>query len=450
MLDLPLLIGGLGVLLWLRLTAPAYKFQIACQFVGTLWAQYSNVISWSLAKLVPFIAASTLSRSKVQDASLFVPYIIYSILVGLFSSLFWDIPSTANFAYGEGRILVQIIVFGSLVLATRSFASALIESDAPLLLWKALMLIGLVHGTAFIYQYLASVFGFPLIGISRAHGLTIDAYSGDVAAFAVGDLEILRPGGLAGEPKTVVVLFGIVLTVGAIAKMPPKISDRWRRLATCSLLFSVIGFIGAFSTSGFVGLALAFTALTGFALINLRKYLFVIVSLLAAYGLTNYLLGYVNLPSIAELLSLRITDRIVSGEVDAPVAASLEVLSGNVLILLIGTGLGGGTFYIQSILNEAFEYALAPNIGAVALLLEYGLIGTLLFGIPFLLLAVKARDQIRFLGLTSAWEQTFLVVLGLSTMSFMLTGSGIALGYPLAIGGILGAVNRAPLASSGR
>jgi hypothetical protein len=440
-LDAPLLIIGLSLLVWLRLRKPDYHFQVACQLIGTIWAQYSYIVSWSLARLVPYIAASTFSFRRVNNSYLYAPLVIYVVLAALIASLYWKIPPGIQFVYGEGRIWIQLTIFVSLVLSSLTFAIAMSDQNGPLLMWKALVLIALLHGVAFLYQYIAVYYGLPLIGISRAHGLTSLDDIGDVAVFGLDGFAIYRPGGLAGEPKTVAVIFGITLLAAFLVGRPPVIGRRWIYLSRTALVLSIVGFVGAFSTSAYVGFVIAVTglmAIGGIGRLKYVKYFFIAIILIFA---SDYVLITFGLPSLRELLSVRLLERIYENEIDPPVEAAIEILANNDLILLFGAGFGGGTFYIQDRLASSFEYALTPNVGAVAILLEIGLVGTLLLFVPFALTILLARRKMSKLDVDNAWESRFLLVLGITTMSFMLTGSGIPLGFPLAIGSVLGAVN---------
>lgn len=442
--DTPLLFGSLLWLLWLRLFAPAYRFQLSSQLVGTLWAQYPFMLSWSLAKLVPILSATTWYPRRIRGASLFMPFIVYTIAGGLVSSFFWNVPSYVSYLYGEGRLWVQFVTFLSLVLCTRAYAAALLSPEAPLLMWKVIVSIGIIHGLAFLYQYLAAYVDLPLIGISRAHGLTLDGAAGDLAAYSVGGIDILRPGGLAGEPKTVAVLFGVVLVMSIVCGNPIKQDKKWNLLYKTSIALSGSCFVAAFSTSAYVGLLASVVGLVALGFVRFSGYVKIVVIALLSIGIVEFVLAYKDLPTLTELFSLRFYDRIINvqkGAMDPPVEAALQVLTTNPLVLLFGTGIGGGTFYLQDYLKTQFEYAFAPNIGGVHLLLEHGLIGTLLFLGPVFLLLVKVRLMMVSDRYVVPWEWKFIFGLSVSSMMFMLSGSGIAMGYPLAIGSLLGIVN---------
>lgn len=441
-LDIPLLIIGLAALIWIRLYKPTYVFQVACQFVGTLWAQYSWGVSWSLGKLVPFLSASSPMGKHLRHGQLFLPFIVYTFVFGIASSFFWSIPNSVEFAYGHGRIFVQLVSFITLVLTAKAFAIAMSDERGVILMWKALMLLGLVHGIAFIYQYIAAQWGLPYIGISRAHGLTSESGVADFAAFAAdGGMAILRPGGLAGEPKSAAVVFGIIILTGLISGLPQNISKSWEKLARISVVLSSICFVGTFATSGFIGFMVAYVLFWPLGIVRLSsaiKMLSIVMIIIFGYG---YLSSVLGLPGLMDLMTLRTTDRLSGGaEMDPPVAAAIEILSQDWLVLFFGTGIGGGSFYIMEFIGQIFEYALSPNIGFIALLLEFGLIGGSLMLLPFtgliILLVRKMHSPNSFAAI---WNIRFLLVLGLSTMILILAGSGIALGFPLAIGSILGA-----------
>lgn len=441
-LDIPLLLTGLAALLWLRFRRSNEIFQVACQFVGTFWAQYSFGVSWSLGKLVPFLAASRSGKKRIKHASIFIPFVAYAVLGGSLAVLAWDIPERVDFAYGQGRFLLQTVILLTLAFTARAFAQAMTMPSGPQTMWKALVLMGLVHGVAFSYQYLASAFGLPYIGISRAHGQTLIEGTADFAAFRIAGMDILRPGGLAGEPKTVAVIFGIVLLPCLLAGRPVGLSRRWEIASSASVAMAAVGFVGAFSTSAFIGAALAYLLLIGIGMVRAKRTFIVVGVFVATMVSIEGVLRWLELPGITELLRERTLDRLQGGErLDPPVAAALQLLSHDVRILFFGTGNGGGTFFVKEQLGVSdFEYAMTPNVGMVAMLLEFGVLGSLLLLLPagYLFFLATARMR-RHSTEDGKWEVKFLLALSVTCFVLMLSGSGIALGYPLAIGGLLGA-----------
>lgn len=437
-LDIPLLLVGLISLLWIRVRRPFYEFQVACQFFGTFWAQYSFVVSWSLGKLIPYISSSSVFNKRIPFGLNFFPFVFYVVFYSVISSFFWKIPVGVEFAYGEGRVWIQLSSFIFLVLTTRGFAAAMSDERAVALMWKAIVVLGLLHGGAFFYQYGATVLGLPFIGISRAHGLNFESGVGDVAAFSVdGGIEILRPGGLAGEPKTVAIVFGLILISLLTSGSPPNVLRRWALASKLSVALSAIGFVGAFSTSGYIGFVVSLVVLVFLKVIKgkiaLRSLL--LIAMVLAVG--ELVLLYLALPSLVDLIALRTFDRVGQGsEMDPPVEAAVSIMASDFSVLMLGTGVGGGSFRIMEYMGKVFEYSLSPNIGVVAFVFEFGVLGLLLFLGPFFVLAVRIAMMIRSGG---RWSAKFLISLGVPAMVFMMTGSGIALGYPLAVGALLGA-----------
>jgi hypothetical protein len=139
-------------------------------------------------------------------------------------------------------------------------------------------------------------------------------------------------------------------------------------------------------------------------------------------------------------------------EIDPPIEAALWALANNSLILMFGTGLGGGSFPIMRYWNTTYDYSYAPNVGGVLLLLESGVIGATLLLLPFTLLLIKAVKGISIgTGQTiSTWNIRFLCGLGLSAMCFMLTSSGIAMGYILSVACIVAAAQLAARRGQGQ
>lgn len=441
-LDIPLLIIGIIVLIWMRFKSPPYEFQVACQFIGTIWAQYSFGLSWSIQKIAILFSATDFRQNyRRYYFGLFFPLVLYVIIGGVALSFFWPVPQQTNFLYGEGRIIVQLGLFIGLVFATRAFGHAMCQEAGPILLWKALVLLGLMHGLASIYQYLALSLNLPLLAISRAHGLTLDGGVGDIAAFTIdgGDV-ILRPGGLAGEPKTAAVIYGMIIISLLGVPRPGSIEKKWKNLCIFSILFSIFGFIVASSTSGFISLVFAFLLLLLFNVIKIKNYFLILLIFSIIIFITDYILYRNNLPSFSALFGSRVTDRLISGENDPPVQAAIDIMSSNLFVLLFGTGIGGSTFYIQELMNSNFEYTHTPNIGIIAILIENGLVGLLLLLVPFFLLFLHARNA-TLKNDQQSWEIRFLLAIATSVMIFMMAGSGISMGYPIAVGAILAAAN---------
>lgn len=440
-LDVPLLVTGLALLGWFRFKKPFHEFQVACQVFATFWAQYSFVVSWSLGKLIPFFSSSSVIKGRVWHGELFLPFAFYVSSLGVVLSFFWTVPAGVAFAYGEGRVWVQLTNFFLLGMTARNLALAMTSERGAVLMWKGLVILGVVHGAAFLYQYLATAFGFPYIGISRAHGLNFEAGAGDVAAFALdGGVEILRPGGLAGEPKTVAIVFGIVI-LGILASANViGVSKRWLMLSKISLLLSSVGILGAFSTSGYIGFVVAYTFLVVLGAIRVRMAIKAVLLFVVFFVFGEVLLRLLGLPGFLDLLLARTVDRVGGGGgMDPPVEAAIAILSNDYSVLLLGTGIGGGSFRIMQQLGMVFEFALAPNVGFVALLLEFGVLGFVLLLLPFLALTLRVA---KFLRRPGEWSSRFLLSLSVASMTFMMTGSGIALGYSLAVGCLLGAASR--------
>lgn len=437
-LDLVLLGIGLLLMLWVWI----YKSRpIASQVVlsiSTVQAQYSWLVSWSLSKFSIFLLALDGMRQRPVGLGPFLPYVVYVLISSTIASFFWIIPAGVSFFYGDARIYVSLINFVVLALATMSLAASFAGSNGGRTLWHTLRWLAVVHGAFSAYQYVAITFGLPLIGISRAHGLTADAQIADIAIF-VSDagMEVLRPGGLAGEPKTAAVIFGLILL--SIVYLGHQLdSKRHERLLTIfAALFSLFGFVAALSTSAFIGFGAAL--IWTIFLVKLRYQfragmrilLFLILVILA-------LLPYLILSDFFLLLSERTIDRF-GDAMDSPVEASLNAMMDSIPIALFGTGEGGSTFVIMQYLNSPFEYAYAPNIGIVRLVVENGLIGSFLFFVAYSVLVKKAlimlrsdRSGIRLLFFTTS----------ISTMFLCMAGSGIPLGIPLAIAAVYAAQAR--------
>ncbi len=432
-IDIPLLVSCFLVAVWAKIFRSQQFFQLLCQFLATFTAQYSLVVSWSLARLIPIFAATDISRSRSEGLSEYLPFVLYSIFASLIFSQFWYIPSSVKFWYGDGRVFVQVFNFSVLVAVTVTLTSALLEKGGLKLLLFFLQLAAIVHGFASFYQVVAGNFGLPLIGISRSHGENANEF-GDVAAFISSrGNEILRPGGLMGEPKSAAVLFGIVLMHHIFFRIEYKLTTKQRLFHQLSLALSLFGFISAFSTSGFIGFAVAFFVIV-FSTASSAERLKIILrvlsfSVLLALG-WSYLNG-ANEDGLFDILADRSLGRFTEGQaLDIPVEASLDKLMTSPLIAIFGVGMGGSSFVVMEYIGESFDYAFAPNIIFVLFLIESGLIGTLFFLGVFTRHFARVRQSLLF---KFDSEIKALFVVAVSAMIIGLSGSGIALGMPLAV-----------------
>jgi hypothetical protein len=441
-LDTPLLILSVFFLIWLRFKFNLNKYQALCLFISSFWAQYSFIISWSIAKITPMFSASFQAKSKLNLGLWFLPFVsfvLFSTFISFF--LFWKIPNSATYFYGEGRIWIQLLTFISLVFSTKSISDSVNNFKDTIVIWKAWVLIVLIQGLGFLYQYLAFFFRLPLIGISRAHGLTFEGLQGDVAALTINGNDILRPGGFAGEPKTVAIFFAVYIFIYVFVKTPLYLSKNWILLSRICFVLSIIGLIGSFSTSIYIAFIFLLLILSVFKFKEFSRFLKIIIGLYFIYILTDIILFYLDLPSTVELFSLRVSQRLLEEDLDPPVEAALKILFSDIRILIFGTGYGGGTFFIQEFLGENFDFALTPNVGFVALFLEIGILGLLLLLLPYCYFLSKAYMRLKLFDYNNKWAIKFLLITSISTLFFMFFSSGIALGYPISFGLLLGSFN---------
>jgi hypothetical protein len=269
--------------------------------------------------------------------------------------------------------------------------------------------------------------------------LTLDGRVADVAMFVSNSgLKILRAGGLAGEPKTVAVIFGMVLFASLYVGHRLDSKRHERLFTSCATSLSLFSFFATLSTSAFFGLGAAFmgSALTlkskHLLRVGSRSLLLIVPSLLA-------LSIFFPMSDFSSLMAERTTSRLSNNEMDPPVEAALHAIMNSVPIALFGTGEGGSSFVIMKYLNRPFEYAFSPNIGFIRLAVENGLIGILLFFLAYAILTKKAllmfhsdRSSIRLLFFTTS----------ISTMFLCMAGSGIPLGIPLSLASMYAAQAR--------
>jgi hypothetical protein len=434
-LDIFLLIIGIPFILWIWVFRYRHLASQISLFTSTVLAQYSWLISWSLAKFCLFILAFDGLRRRPAGLSPFLPYVYYVLVASLLSAFFWEIPSGVSFFYGQARIFLSLLNFMLLVFATMSLSIALSGPKDGKTFWIGLRWIAVIHGVFFLYQYFAALIGLPLIGISRAHGLTLNNEIADVAAFVTGSgLEILRPGGLAGEPKTVAVVFGILLLSIVYVGHQFDSNKNERLLTIISSLLSFFCFFAAFSTSAFFGLSAAFL----FMVVVLRAKYFIKIFfrlLFLIISATIVLLLIFPISEFITLLSERTIDRL-EGQLDPPVEASIDAIMNSIFIALFGTGEGGSSFIVMKYLSTTFEYSYAPNIGIIRLLVENGFVGAFLFFGAYAILAKKALLKIH---LDQSLTRRLFLTISISTMFLCMAGSGILLGIPLSIASIYAA-----------
>lgn len=304
------------------------------------------------------------------------------------------------------------------------------------MLWWSLTIAVIVHGLASIYQLIATTAGLPLIGISRPFGLTAGEASGDVAAFVTkGGESLYRPGGLAGEPKTVAVVYGIYVIAFAFGgyHLTGRVLGSRAWLAYVAFLLSIIGFVAAFSTSAIFGLLVALPIAAVLLGTGRRRRVLLVAPIALSAGLLiwMYLTDVNSLDSVVAILGERTTGRIEDDELDAPVQASLDTIASNPLVALFGVGLGGSSFLTMAFVGEAFEYSFAPNIGLVLLLVELGVVGCGLLLWP---LASRIRRAAKSARRDREPHRSLLVAVAISACVLCLAGSGIPLGLALAVG----------------
>jgi hypothetical protein len=434
--DIPLLVVGLFVAV---VAGARWHRQTACQLwfcISTFQAQYSWLVSWSLAKACGVFLAADGIGHRPRGLLPFLPFFGYVLASTGVAALFWNIPDDVAFFYGTGRSMVSLLTFGLAALSTMSLATALSTTGGTRLFWVTLRWLGVVHGTASMYQYAALSLGWPLIGISRPHDLTLEHNVPDLAMFVsrTGG-EVFRAGALAGEPKAAAALFGTVLfcVLQVGYRLDQSRSDRM--LSTCAAALSLFGFLGCFSTSGIAGLALALICAP---LTSYRRQLFALG--LAGCGVVLMTSGAAvwlgwSSGDVLSVLSERTIERFQE-EWDPPVQAALNAMSTSMPVAIFGVGEGGSTFHVMRYLNQSFEYAYAPNIGLIRLAVENGLIGATLF---FGAWGVMLRRALGRMRMDPSPDRSLFLAAALSGMSLSMTGSGVPLGVPMSIAALYAA-----------
>lgn len=437
--SLPVAIGAALLLLFILLRRGTREFVLAAQAVGTLSAQTSYVVTLSIGRLLPIVLAPLGLRRQRSGLAPWAPFVGYVCVATAIGAWTWEIPAGVTFMYGQGRVYVSLFNFLMLVLVARAVALALIDRESVRTLWTYFCYIVMLHGLASLYQLVAVRVGLPVIGISRPFGLTAHAGTGDVAAFVTtaGDV-ITRPGGLAGEPKTAAIVFGMYIVCYLFGARELASTKRARLVGMATLGLAILGFLAAFSTSAIFGLG-ASLLLCLLVLGARRTRLTMVYAVLlgaVAFGVWIHW-TQASTGNFDAILMERTTRRVVDTPMDAPVQASLHAIKSNPWILIFGTGLGGSSFLTMKWLGESFSYSYAPNIGIVLSMVEVGCIGTILLLSPFALALLKLAHRVRHQAASA--EASTLVALAISSLLLYLTGSGLPLSMPLAVGAIAGA-----------
>lgn len=438
-LSAPIAIGAVLLLLYILIRRGKREFVLAAQAISTLSAQTSFVVTLSIGRLLPIALAPLGLNRRRSGLAAWLPFVGYAFVATLIGAWTWDIPSGVSFMYGQGRVFVSLFNFLMLVLVSRAIALALVDHQSVRMLWTYFSWVVLLHGLASLYQLIAVRVGLPVIGISRPFGLTAHDAAGDVAAFvtAAGDV-ITRPGGLAGEPKSVAVVFGMYIVCYLFGARELAKTKRARLTEMATFGLAILGFLAAFSTSAIVGLCVALVLCLLVQGGDRFKSGIVYAALLGAIAFAVWShWTQTSAGNFDAILMERTTDRIVGTPMDAPVQASLDAIRSNSWILIFGTGLGGSSFITMRWLGESFSYAYAPNIAIVLSLVELGCIGTILLLLPFLHVLLKLAPRLRHQAVSA--EALTLVALSISTLLMYLASSGLPLSVPLAVGAIAGA-----------
>lgn len=420
------------LLLYALLRFGYQRLILAMHSAVTFGAGFSFIVNWTFGKVLPILAIPYAFRKGKTGLVIFSGFVAYVFLNTIIQSFFWDIPVGVQFAYGEGRFAVQLFNFSMAALLTRATVLALNDGRQVQVFWRMFTYAMLIHGLASLYQLLAGSFGLPLLGISRPFDLAMSGQVADVAMFGTeSGQSVYRPGGLAGEPKGVAVLYGIYLTGYLFGGSSLLLSQRDRLISRAAFLLALLGFIAAFSTSAFIGIIpVALVCLYVWGIGKFTKTAFYLLLFLLISVPLWALVSSISLDDFYRIMELRTTGRFDNGELDLPVAASIDEIRTNPLVALFGTGAGGSSFVIMKYLNQAFDYAYAPNVGIVFILVEHGLFGLLLLFVPYALLFLNATRRSKR---SRDPNITLLCAISISTFLLCLVGSGYAFGYPLAI-----------------
>jgi hypothetical protein len=228
---------------------------LAIHSAVTFGAKFSFIVNWTFGKVLPILVIPYALRKGNTGLAVFAGFVAFVFFNTLIQSLFWDIPEGVNFAYGEGRYIVQLFNFTMAALLTRATVLAFNEAREVNIFWRIFSYAILAHGLASLYQLIAGSLGLPLLGISRPFDLVMDGQVADVALFSNESGQfVYRPGGLAGEPKGIAVLYGIYITGYLFGGSLLPLNHREKLVSRVVFFLALFGFIAAFSTSAFIGI----------------------------------------------------------------------------------------------------------------------------------------------------------------------------------------------------
>jgi hypothetical protein len=370
--------------------AVAYYICVAPLTYFSVWM--GATIDPSRACGAVFIAVSMLlyrKRERIHHAlyhRLLLLY-LYGIGITVLQSMFWPLNAvqSSSASYTILRGVISAFNWTVALGMAAQIASALQRPQSVKLIAKSVIIVGFGLSLYAIYQNVAYSYGLPTTGIRRPvlTGMIDATHREEFASYHLDNeaLTVFRPGSLVGEPKGL----GAVLVLWISILIVQGLAQRFTiRIAVILATMLYVLWLTA-STSAWGGgvlmlciLAIALQTHSALHAGLKRSALLILVSAVLMVGGVTYLL-FKTAGTISATISARTIDRLRFDRSfgDLPEKTTLVVLAKRPLFAIVGSGLGGISFYIAEELGGT-QLILTPNSGILSTISEIGILGTLL------------------------------------------------------------------------
>ena len=328
----------------------------------------------------------------------------YAAIITVIGATMWPVEAmdTISPVYGKLRAWVQIVNWALWMGASWQVALAF---SAPGALKKAspyILGVGLFLSFYAYYQFFANRYGLPIVdlGSHLRHG-----------AFIIEGERFFRPGSLVGEPKG----FGAILVVWLSLLSTRMLYRAWGLWAWFLLFVFLVTLLLTSSTSAWVS-AICLFGLVAYLVLRSKGSLrlvgvgvgFVPVVLLCFVVLDVVVFTNVDL---WEIFHLRLILRMEQPVSDMSEIVALEVLKEEPSLGLLGTGMGGMSFFIARYLGGEQTTILFPNNGLLGMICNLGIVGV------FLILASVSAGLRRFIRGQEGQDAPALALVGTAALA---------------------------------
>ena len=364
---------------------PAVCYYLATVFCGhfTFWYGFT----WTLdrACAVVLISAWMMVWKRQPHEPSFIAsklwiVLAYGIVLTVIRSPSWPqgVMDSANSVYSSLRWAVQILNWILMIVTAWIIGTTITSQERLTRVVKPVLLIAAMLCTYALYQQVAFRTGLPMTGIRRP----IDGQMGSVTSegygmFAIQGTVVYRSNSLVGEPKG---LGGACVIWMALLLAEWNSFGRRRRVSYAVLIAAALWF--STSTSAWVAaiLLLCLTPiLKGTDNLGWRNAMLAITGgVLAVFVYTTIgVVGSGTEGIVGGIVQSRLADRLGGDAAVSDLAekASIEVLRDNPSFVLLGTGLGGMSFYIAERMTEVQRLILFPNNGLLGIVCNIGILG---------------------------------------------------------------------------